>query len=103
MSSLRGARIAGSGALSASTICAVSSTDSVVWVRKARFAAAGDADSRRVLDRLDQSDRARRHLAEGADDLGMPGMADEQDVAAFLDQPLACRWTLDTSGQVAST
>jgi hypothetical protein len=29
-----------------------------------------------------------RHLAEGADHLGMPGMADEQDVAAMLDQPL---------------
>ena len=28
------------------------------------------------------------HLAEGADDLGMAGMADEQDVASVLDQPL---------------
>ena len=36
----------------------------------------------RVVDRLDQGHRPFGDLAEGADHLGMPGMADEQDVAA---------------------
>lgn len=41
-----------------------------------------------IGDRLDQRHRALRHLAEGADDFRVPGMADEDDVAAHLDQPL---------------
>ena len=88
MSSLRGARIAGKRAFSASTIAAVSSTDSVVWVRKARLAVCRDAERWRVLDRLDEGHRSLGHLAEGADHFGMAGMADEQDVAPVLDQPL---------------
>ena len=47
MSSLRGARMSGKRAFKASTIAAVSSTDSVVWVRNARFAAVGTATDRR--------------------------------------------------------
>ena len=41
-----------------------------------------------VLDGLDQRDRAFGDLAERADHFGMAGMADEQDVAAVVDQPL---------------
>ena len=62
---------------------------SVVWVRKARLAAFGTATIGDVLDRFDERDRSGRNLAERADHFGMPGMADEQDVPAFLDQPLA--------------
>ena len=41
-----------------------------------------------VLGMLDQDDRAFRQLAEGADDLGMAGMADEQDLTAALEVDL---------------
>ena len=88
MSSLRGARIAGKRACSASTIAEVSSTESVVWVRKARLASSGTLIRADVVDRLDEGDRARGHLAEGSDHFGVSGMADEEDVAAVLDQPL---------------
>ena len=40
------------------------------------------------VDRLDQGHRPVRNLAEGADHLGVAGMADEDDVATGLDQPL---------------
>ena len=88
MSSLRGARISGKRALSAPTTAAVSSTESVVWVRKARLAGVGTSTACGILDRLDEGHRSRRHLPEGADHLRMAGMADEEDVAAFLDQAL---------------
>ena len=39
-------------------------------------------------DGLDQEHRARRHLAHGADHLGMAGMADQQHGAAVLVMPL---------------
>ena len=45
MSSDRGARIAGKRAFNASTIAAVSSTESVVCVRKARLAVSGRSRS----------------------------------------------------------
>src|SRR5205085_10263810 len=48
----------------------------------------GHGDRLGLLDRLDQGDGARRHLAESADYLRMAGVADEEDVAAFLNQPL---------------
>ena len=82
MSSLRGAWIAGKRACSAATIAAVSSTDSVVWVRKARLSGSATVEPGDVLIGLDQGHRAVGDLAEGADHLGMAGMADEQDVAA---------------------
>ena len=85
--------------MSASTIAAVSSTDSVVWVRKARFAAVGtsiDCASSTVSTRVIEPSR---NLAEGADHLRMAGMADEQDVPAFLDQPL--RLAMDLRDQRA--
>ena len=69
MSSLRGARIAGKRAFKASTIAAVSSTDSVVWVRKARLPGSASVELGDVLDRFDQRHRAFRDLAERADDL----------------------------------
>ena len=69
MSSLRGARIAGKRAFSAATIAAVSSTDSVVWVRKARLSVVRDVELGDVLDRLDQRHRPFGHLAERADHL----------------------------------
>ena len=72
-----------------STIAAVSSTESVVWVRKARFARLGTRRRSDVIDRLDESDCAFGHLAKGPDHLRMTGMADEQDVATFLNQSFA--------------
>ena len=53
----------------------------VVGVGDARAAATSSTVSTRVIE-------PARNLAEGADHLGMAGMADEQDVAAVLDQPL---------------
>ena len=41
-----------------------------------------------VLDRLDQRHRPGGYLTEGADHLGMAGMADEDDVAPRRDQSL---------------
>jgi hypothetical protein len=38
-----------------------------------------------------------------ADHLGMSGVADEEDVASFLNQALRLAMDLETSGQVAST
>jgi hypothetical protein len=70
-------------------------------VRKARFSGSG-GHRLGVLDRLDQRHRAFRHLAEGADHLGMAGMADEQYVPAGATSRSAWRWTFETSGQVAS-
>ena len=70
------------------TISAVSSTDSVVWVRKASAVGVGGRDAFGVGRGLDQGHPPLGHLAERADHLGMAGMADEQYVAAALDQPL---------------
>ena len=78
----------GSGGARMATISAVSSTDSVVWVRKARLSGSAGAIALGVRGGLDQGHPPFRHLAERADHLGMAGMADEQDVAAVLDQPL---------------
>src|SRR6185437_7169453 len=87
MSSLRGARIDGKRRFSASTMAAVSSTERVVWVRKARFSVPGTATtsasstvSTSVIDPVGTSERA--------DHFGMTGVADEQDMPTFLDQPL---------------
>ena len=80
----------------------VSSTESVVWVMKARLSGSRGSKPRASSDRLDQGDRALGQLAHGADDLGMAGMADEHDVAAALWWICASRCTLVTSGQVAS-
>ena len=88
MSSLRGARIAGKRVLNASTIAAVSSTESVVWVRKARFAVVRQIDGGDVIYGFDERHRPGRDLAEGADHFRVARMADEEDVPPFLDQPL---------------
>src|SRR3546814_1751038 len=48
----------------------------------------GRADCARVVDRLDQRHGAGRYLAEGADDLRMPGMSDEENVTTLRDQAL---------------
>jgi len=48
----------------------------------------GGGEALGILDRLDQRHRAFRDLAERADHLGMPGMADEHDVPPLRDQPL---------------
>jgi hypothetical protein len=94
--------MAGSGAGATATISAVSSTDSVVWVRKARL--SGSAGAIRSASSASRSaSSALGHLAEGADHFRMAGMADEQDVPpAFSTSRSAWRWTLETSGQVAS-
>ena len=67
---------------SAATISAVSSTDSVVWVMKARAAPSGTANALRLLRVLHQGDGARFELAHGAHHLRVAGMADQQEVAA---------------------
>ena len=66
----------------------MSSTESVVWVRKARFAGVGQIDGGDVIYGFDERHRAGRDLAEGADHFRVPGMADEEDVPPVLDQPL---------------
>jgi hypothetical protein len=53
----------------------------------------------RVHRRLDQRHRARRHLPESADHLGMPGMADEHDMFALRHQPFGL--TMDLRHQRA--
>ncbi len=54
----------------------------------------GDLDLLCILDCLDQRHLPFRHLAEGADDLGMPRMADKQDVCAGFDQPFGAAMDL---------
>ena len=70
------------------TISAVSSTDKRGLGEEGEIVGIGRQRPLGVLDRLDQGHRAFGHLAERADHLGMAGMADEQDVAPVLDQPL---------------
>ena len=53
---------------------------------------------RDVGEGLDQSHGPLGRLAEGADHLGMAGMADEKDVAAGLDQPLGLAMDLADQG-----
>ncbi len=48
----------------------------------------GNGEPGDIVDGFDQGHRAFGHLAEGADHLGVAGVADEDDVAAFGDQPL---------------
>ena len=88
MSSLRGTWIEGKRRRRIATISAVSSTDSVVWVRKARLSGSAGAIASASAAVSTRRHPPFRHLAERADHLGMAGMADEQDVAALLDQPL---------------
>ena len=66
---------------STATISAVSSTERVVWVN---MPTAMDArlECGRVLQGLDQRDRARGQLTERADDLRMVVVADEENLAA---------------------
>jgi len=56
--------------------------------QKCKVVGVRNLDLGGILDGLDQGHGAGRHLAEGADHLGMAGVADEQDVAPFLSQPL---------------
>src|SRR4051794_37621124 len=49
----------------------------------------GYPDLSNIRNSLNEGDRTVRNLSESADYLGMPGVADEQDVPAFLYQPLS--------------
>ena len=103
MSSLRGARMAGKRAVNASTIAAVSSTDSVVWVRKARFTPAGTATDR-------ASSTVSTRVIEPAGTWpnvpmtsGWPAWPMNRMWRPSSISRSAWRWTLETRGQVAST
>ncbi len=91
-------------ARNAATISAVSSTERVVWVRNASGAssAKGSAATSSIV-----STRVIvpfGHLAESADHFGMAAVADEHDVPPRpASWRSAWRWTLLTSGQVASS
>ena len=82
MSSLCGAAISGKRRRSASTISAVSSSDSVVWVTKARLAGSRGTNASASSHGLDQRHRARRQLAQRADHFRVAGVADQHDLAA---------------------
>ena len=88
MSSLRGPWIEGKRRLRMATISAVSSTESVGLGQEGERVGIGGRDVFGVGRGLDQRHPPFGHLAERADHLGMAGMADEQDMAAALDQPL---------------
>ena len=81
-------RCRGKRRLSASTMAAVSSTDSVVCVTKASLPASRGREFLDVLQGLDQGDGAGRQLAHGADHFGMAGMADQHDLAAAAEMDL---------------
>ena len=83
-------------------MAAVSSTDSVVCVTKASLAGSRGAKASASAAVSIRVDGARRQLAHGADDLGMPGVADEQDLRPCSWWRAASICTLETSGQVAS-
>ena len=88
MSSLRGARMSGKRAFRAATIAGGVVDRQRRLGQEGEIGRIGNRESGDVLDRLDQGHRAFGNLAERADHFGVAGVADEEDVAAFRDQPL---------------
>ena len=80
--------IVGNAAFSAAITSRVSSTESVVCVTKASSLPSASASVSTSSTRSDQRDRACGQLADRADDLGMAGVADEDDVPAALEMGL---------------
>ena len=78
----------GNRSLRIATISAVSSTDSVVCVMKARLSGWATAIARASAARLDEAHGALGKLSHGPDHLGMAGVADQQDLAAGCMMPL---------------
>ena len=95
----------GSAGAARSTI-AVGVVDRQAWSASHRRGCAGRArrPPRPASTSSTSSDRAGGQLAHGADHLGMAGMADQRSrCGRRRNARSASRWTLETSGQVAST